>query len=232
MRTEKEIQEKKEEDIQFIISAVTSELHNIAYLKYFCAWEANGGMGWFFTECVEITHKIMLTEGSQYLKWLDYWKETEGNNWESFSEFTGETCFDWYHMNEARKEFESRYEKDECTKEQISESIGCLINSFEAEEDRNEVTAMAIKFAKKNREDKEKRKKLQLEREKIELENKKKAFDKIINDLKELNVDGETMQHILEEVGMEEQMHRQLIVSYATAESTEALLEELKSLKK
>jgi len=228
MRTEKEIQERKEEDIKFIISAVTAELHDMAYLNYFCAWESNGGMGWFFSECVEITHKIMLTEGSQYLKWLDHWKETEGNNWESFSEITGETCFDWYHMNEARKEFKSRYEKDECTKEQISESIGCLINSFKVEADRNEVMDMAIKFAKKNREDAERREKLQREK----LENKKKAYDKIINDLKELDVDGENMQNILEAVGMEDQMHRQLIVSYASVESTEALLEELKSLKK
>jgi len=231
MRTEKEIQERKDEDIQFIISAVTSELHDIAYLNYFCAWENNGGMCWFFTECVEITHKVMLTEGSAYLKWLDYWKGTEGNNWEGFSEFTGEDCFDWYHMNESRIEFESRYEKDECNKSQVSESIGYIINSFKTEADRDEIMDMAIKFAKKNREDKERRAKLQLEREKIELENKKKSYDKIIFDLKRLNVDGETMQHILEEVGMEDQMHRQLVMN-KKAETTEELLEEKKSLKK
>ena len=223
MKTEKEIKERKEQDIQFIISAVTSELHDIAYLNYFDAWENNGGMGWFFTECVEITHKIMLTEGSQYLKWLDYWTNTDEEHPQMFSEFTGETCFDWYHMNESRKEFESRYEKDECTKEQISESIGYIINSFDSAADRDEVMVMAAKFAKKNREAKEKR-------EKLQLENKKKKFDKIINDLKELGVDGESMQHIIEEVGMEDQMHRQLIMT-SSAESTEALLDELKELK-
>ena len=38
------------------------------------------------------------------------------------------------------------------------------------------------------------------------------------------------MQNILEAVGMEDQMHRQLIVSYASTESTEALLEEAKEV--
>jgi len=58
-----------------------------------------------------------------------------------------------------------------------------------------------------------------------------KKVEEIISFLNEIDVDGETMQRILEEVGMEGQMHRQLIVSYASIESTEALLEELKSLK-
>ena len=35
----------------------------------------------------------------------------------------------------------------------------------------------------------------------------------IIQFLKEMDVDGETMQHILEQVGMEEQMLRQLVMS-------------------
>jgi hypothetical protein len=230
MKTKEEIQERKDQDIQFIISAVTSELENTAYLKYFDAWENNGGMGWFFTECVEITHKIMLTEGSQYLKWLDYWTNTEEEHPQFFSEFTGETCFDWYHMNEAMKEFKSRYEEDECTKEQVSECIGHLINGFKTEVDRDEVMNMALKYAKKGRERKENREKLAKEKREEEERKKKAAYDKIINDLKELDVDGENMQNILEAVGMEDQMHRQLIVSYATAESTEALLEELKEL--
>jgi hypothetical protein len=153
MREEKEIQERIQEDLQFIISAVTTELHDMAYLKYFNAWENNGGMGWFFQECVDITHEIMLSEGSQYLKWLEHWKTTEGNNWEAFSEFTSETCFDWYHMNEARKLFKSRYEKDECTKEQISESIAYLINEYKTDGERNEVMDRAIKFASKKREE-------------------------------------------------------------------------------
>ena len=227
MRTEKEIQERKEADTQFIISAVTTELHDLAYLEYFTAWENNGGMGWFSTECVEITHEVMFRDGSAYLKWLDHWKETEGNNWESFSEFTEETCFDWYHMSEAKKVFKSRYEKDDCTHEQISEHIGYLINSFESKEDRDEVMSRAIKFAKKNREDKARREQEQLERKKLELKNK---IAKIIETLNDIDVDGETMQHILNEVGMEDQMHRQLIVSYASAERTEALLKELKEV--
>ena len=36
-------------------------------------------------------------------------------------------------------------------------------------------------------------------------------IDQVINTLKDINVDGETMQYILEQVGMQEQMLRQLV---------------------
>jgi hypothetical protein len=228
MRTEKEIKTKIAEDTQFIVSAVTTQLHDMAYLNYFTAWENNGGMGWFFTECVEITHEVMFRDGSAYLKWLDHWKETEGNNWEAFSEFTGETCFDWYHMNEAKKVFESRYEKDDCTKEQISEHIGYIINSFESEVDRADVIDRGIKFARKQREVKVRREQELLERKKLELENKKKAYDKIIKELKELEVDGEMMQYIIEGTNMNDQMLRQLILSNPQADTIDLLDEHIK----
>jgi hypothetical protein len=38
----------------------------------------------------------------------------------------------------------------------------------------------------------------------------------IINQLKEIDVDGEQMQYILEEIGMDEQMYNQLHVTYGT----------------
>tara|TARA_R110001606_G_scaffold330139_1_gene477768 strand:+ start:700 stop:1275 length:576 start_codon:yes stop_codon:yes gene_type:complete len=182
MKTEKEITEQKQSDLQFITSAVTSELHDIAYLNYFDAWENNGGMGWFFTECVEITHKVMFKEGSPYLKWLEVWKVNTDKYCESFSEVTGETCFDWYHMNEARKEFESRYKKDECTKEQISEKIGYLINSFEVKADRDEVMDMALVFANKQRE--------------------KDDLNKIVQDLRKINANADTMDKISKRLGI------------------------------
>ena len=196
-KTKEQIEEQKRLDVEFIISAVTSELHDLAYLEYFDAWENNGGMAWFFDECVEITHKIMFTEGSAYLKWLDYWINNEEDYYEGFSEVTNETCFDWYHMDEARKEFESRYEKDENIDVQISERIGGLLNLFETHEDRDKILLDAVNYARKERERKANREKL----------NKIKS---IVSQLNEMNVDGETMQVILEEVGMDEQMYKQL----------------------
>ena len=112
MRTKKEIKKQKQTDVKFIISAVTSELHDTAYYDYFETWENEGGMRWFFDECVDITHKIMLSEDSPYLKWLDYFAKTDDKYPMSFSEYTQTDCFDWFHMNEARKEFKSRYKKD------------------------------------------------------------------------------------------------------------------------
>ena len=134
MKTKKEIRKQKQKDIQFIISAVTSELNHTAYFEYFNTWESNGGMQWFFDECVEITHKVMLSEGSPYLKWLDYWSKTDDVWVKDFSEVTGETCFDWYHMNEARSIFESRYKKDVSCKEQIMEHVEGIMGSLSVDE--------------------------------------------------------------------------------------------------
>ena len=140
MKTEKEIEVKVQEDIQFIISAVTSELHMTAYLEYFNTWERNGGMQWFFDECVQITHEIMLSEGSKYLEWLEYWKKNDENYCKGFSEVTNETCFDWYHMNKALEVFKSRYDKDTPTeiKERYKEHIGGVLSLFQ-EEDMKEL---------------------------------------------------------------------------------------------
>lgn len=176
MKTTEEINIQKREDVKFILSAVTTELHEMAYLNYFETWEGNGGMGWFFWGCVDITEAIMLTEGSQYLKWLDVWIANEDKYCESFSEVTGEACFDWYHMNEARKMFESRYSKDECNKEQVSESIGRLINMYDTEADRGEIMNLSVKFAKKKREE--------------------YALAKIVQDLRKINANADTITEI------------------------------------
>ena len=157
MKTKKEIKKQKKSDLQFVISAVTTELHTMAYCEYFNTWENSGGMQWFFDECVEITKKVMFSEGSYYLRWLDYFTTTDDTFHKTFAEFTGE-CLDWYHMSEAKKEFEARYDKDEPT--------------------------------------------LPIERNEVGL---------IIGLLKKIDVDGETMEHIIQEVGMDEQMFRQLI---------------------
>jgi len=47
-------------------------------------------------------------------------------------------------MNEARKEFESRYEKDECIEDQVLDHINVLLNLFETNEQKNKIILMAI----------------------------------------------------------------------------------------
>jgi hypothetical protein len=54
------------------------------------------------------------------------------------------------------------------------------------------------------------------------------VFD-IIEELKKMNVDGETMQYILKKTGMEDQMLRQLVMTLPL-EQTEYLIEERKDL--
>jgi hypothetical protein len=61
------------------------------------------------------------------------------------------------------------------------------------------------------------------------MENKEKMIRDIIITLRLLEVDGETMQYILEQTGMEWQMLRQLIMTLPI-EQTEYLLEERKDL--
>ena len=46
----------------------------------------------------------------------------------------------------------------------------------------------------------------------------KTKVEQVISMLKEMEVDGETMQHILEEIGMDEQMFNQLSFNYPTEE--------------
>jgi ABC-type branched-subunit amino acid transport system ATPase component len=53
--------------------------------------------------------------------------------------------------------------------------------------------------------------------------------DEIINKLKDLDIDGQQMQYILEKVGMSDQMHRQLVMSRPIQDS-EILLQEKKGL--
>jgi len=57
--------------------------------------------------------------------------------------------------------------------------------------------------------------------------NKDKIIDAIISLLDEIEVTGEQMEHIINEVGMEQQMLRQLIMS-ASLEDIEELVNEKK----
>ena len=60
------------------------------------------------------------------------------------------------------------------------------------------------------------------------MENQKEVITSAVITLLK-GVDGETMQYILEQIGMDDQMHRQLIMSRNTPE-TSMLLEEKKRL--
>lgn len=51
----------------------------------------------------------------------------------------------------------------------------------------------------------------------------KSVIEAIIKNLKDIEVDGETMQHILEQVGMDEQMHHQLIMSFPVGQTMQEL---------
>ena len=127
MKTKKEIKKQKREDLQFIISAVTTELYEMARLEYFETWENEGGMGWFFDECVALSKEVMFREGSEYMKWLDYWSKTDDEYPMGFLEYTDTTCFDWYHMEKARELFKSKYVKDENPNTEIIEHIERLL---------------------------------------------------------------------------------------------------------
>lgn len=199
MKNALQIERQREADLKFIISAVTEELSGYVYLEYFNTWEGMGGMQWFFYECVDLAEEVMLSEGSEYLRWLDYYATTEDDRVKGFDEFTNTACFDWYHMNKARELFESRYEKDDLKDNltHIGEHIGCIIHKLGAK-DRG--TILEIAKAKAD--------------ELVEEKLKDKQVEDAINYLKELDLDGESTQAILEGIGMDEQMHSQLNVKF------------------
>lgn len=216
IRTEEEVAKQIQSDKEFLISAVTDELKDLAYLFHFEAWENNGGMQWFYDECVQITNEVMFEDGSPYQKWLEHWKTTEDKQCQGFSEFTDETCFDWYHMNRAREIFLLRTDKDdiETTKGQVSERIGMLLSHFK-EDMISEVTQMGLLEcnkllkAKAEREEAERKKK-------EEAEQKAQRVQAVVEMLRAMEVDGDTMEQILHSVGMDEQMYNQLNMTFGT----------------
>lgn len=181
-RTTAEIEQQVASDTNFLVSAVTSELNQIAYLEYFDTWEANGGMQWFFDECVSLTNEVMFTKNSPYQQWLEHWKVTPNSEALSFSEVTGETCVDWYHMNEALKLFTSRYEKDECVKDQMAERIGAMLNYFEDDTNRNDLIERSLFYANKIRGE--------------------KKLSEVIEALKEMKADKKTIKQIAEALNL------------------------------
>ena len=151
MKTSEEIYVKKQADIKFIIAAVSAQLNDMAYTEYFRTWESMGGMQWFFDECVSITEEIMLGKGSQYTSYLSYWSNACSKSSETFSEFTGKTCFDWYHMDKARELFESRYTKDpkEDILLQMGDNVASVLLRLDTPKERDLVLSRAESEIKK-----------------------------------------------------------------------------------
>ena len=200
MRTQEQINKRKQEDLNFIISAITNELSSYVYLNYFDTWESRGGMQWFFSECVELAEEVMFTEGSEYLKWLDYYATTTEDRFvNGFMEVTETEPFDWYHMNKATELFESRYDKDdiEFNLDHIGEHIGHIIQNLESK-DRDTILEIARVKAD------------ELTANTLKV----KQIEDAISYLKALELDGESTQTILEGIGMDEQMFNQLNVKF------------------
>ena len=185
MRTREEILVKKQHDLAFITSAISYELGNLAYLDYFNTWESMGGMGWFFDECVDIAREVMYEQGSAYNNYINYWAtRIDDKNVSSFSDYTGETCFDWYHMTLARQRFEQRYTKDNLSDnvEHIGEYLGCILSDLPTSDNREE----ALKVAK-------------VQAENLAHERKQNILIKeCVDFLKSKDLDGESMQSVLE----------------------------------
>lgn len=127
MKTNKEIKEKKKDDLEFIISAVTNRLLDLVRVEYSSMLDDHGYL-WLYDECVTITHQVLFEESSAYLKWLDLWAKGESP---VFSELNNE-CFDWYHMDKAVDVWESKYGGEKNDEEEIfkakAEIIGYMID--------------------------------------------------------------------------------------------------------
>ncbi len=161
MKTKKEIKEKKRNDLEFVISAVTNRLLDVVRFEYSSILD-NHGYFWFYDECVTITHQVLFEEGSAYLKYLDLWEKEENPD---FHELNNE-CFDWYHMNKAVDVWESEYgeEKDDekTAFKNRTEWIGHMINE-EGSFGGSELISKALAFSNKIDADKEKRKQQMIE---------------------------------------------------------------------
>ena len=54
------------------------------------------------------------------------------------------------------------------------------------------------------------------------------VVNKTIEDLKRIDIDGETMQHIIEKLGMDDQMLRQLVMAKPKSQTEKLLNEKIK----
>jgi len=54
------------------------------------------------------------------------------------------------------------------------------------------------------------------------------VVNKAIEDLKRIDIDGETMQHIIEKLGMDDQMLRQLVMAKPKSQTEKLLNEKIK----
>jgi hypothetical protein len=64
----------------------------------------------------------------------------------------------------------------------------------------------------------------------IAIKDKLKKIDEIIHKLKEIDVDGETLQYIIREVGMEDQMLRQLVMTLSLQQTLQLIQERVELL--
>ncbi len=172
MKTQVKINKRKNSDILFLLSAITDELTPLVHLKYQQTLDENGGSAWFYEECLNITNEVMFSEGSVYNKYLEAWKVGEDFN---FYEETND-CYDWYHMNKARKLWEERYEIDEeeYIKKTLSEHIGFHISQYEDLNERGSILKNADLHSDKilERRKREKEKEIQKVIEKIRVSDK------------------------------------------------------------
>jgi len=222
---------------RFLEVAMYTEMIRLADLEYAPFIDGNGHPI-FYELAMEIVDEILYSDNSEFLK---YWKlhiATNGKATDNYFHYMFDTCMDWYFMTEATKELKIQLKGHEGKSEELVEraeiehrmkmildDLKVIKGQLEEEtlakhtaySDSLDVHFNNIEIAT-NLADKECLGWIEYEIEKESQEEKGVMHPKVkeIIDLlnSEVEVDGETIQYIVEQVGMHEQLGKQLLACY------------------
>ena len=171
----------------YILSAVSSDMYNMVRYEYFDFMDGQAGHASFYEEMETLLEEIMFGRNdTPFLTWANQWDAGNGFDFP----FMYGTCLDWYHMKKVRELFIERHYRWRSKENGEDEIINLTAYLMSISDDPDALVNRAqnrlhvIKFEER--------------------------VNPIINQLKEENLDGESMQYILESIGMDLQMYKQL----------------------
>lgn len=91
--------------IFFLRTAMTSTL-TLEVIEKFKDWVDSNGWAEFYEMIMEICDEVLLSNGSEFLKYIKLYLKGEAEDDYFDKHFS--TCYDWYFMDLARQEFNKR----------------------------------------------------------------------------------------------------------------------------
>jgi hypothetical protein len=96
-----------EANVFFLRTAMICEMYRIMVNDFKAFTDANGHAE-FYEITMEICDKVLLTEGSEYLKYIELYFSDDGDKADDYFPKNYDTCMDWFFMIKASNELIDR----------------------------------------------------------------------------------------------------------------------------